>query len=192
MVRNVAVKPQGVYRATHGNPGKVGFCRRGREAAVEPLATWRAAGVDALTIFAGEGPRCVVDQQSREPESLASSMAACLRTVHHPKLPLGFDAILVVGPEHARVFREGGWDRARLLDELNARLQLPGSEIVRGAGGIAEGVPESLRDATLPKFGPDGILIVHAGGQAGLFSAIIGGWANGAVGSTPVTHEIKR
>jgi hypothetical protein len=197
VVRNVGGgKPQGVDRAAHGNPGKVSFCFAEDEEGSpwESLATSRGApiGADALTIFAGEGPRCVVDQQSREPESLASSLAACLRTVHHPKLPLGFDAILVVGPEHARVFREGGWDRARLLAELDARLQLPGSEIVRGAGGIAEGVPESLRDATLPKFGSGGILIVHAGGQAGLFSAIIGGWANGAVGSTPVTHEIKR
>jgi hypothetical protein len=197
VVRNVGGgKPQGVDRAAHGNPGKLSFCFAEDEEGSpwEPLATWRGAppGADAVTIFAGEGPRCVVDQQSREPESLASSFAACLRTVHHPKLPLGFDVILVVGPEHARVFREGGWDRARLLEELLARLQLPGSEIVRGAGGIAEGVAESFRDATLPKFGPRGILVVHAGGQAGLFSAIIAGWANGATGSEPVTREIRR
>jgi hypothetical protein len=32
---------------------------------------------------------------------------------------------------------------------------------------------------------------VHAGGKAGLFSAIIGGWAAGAVGSIPITKEIK-
>jgi hypothetical protein len=31
---------------------------------------------------------------------------------------------------------------------------------------------------------------VHAGGGAGLFSAIIGGWANGDVGSQPVTKEV--
>ena len=99
--------------------------------------------------------------------------------MHHPKLLIGFDAILVLGPEHARVFAEAGWDRDRILAELHARLQLPGSELVRGAGGIAEGVPERLADATLPKFRPDGLLLVHAGGGAGLFSAIIGGWANG-------------
>ena len=130
-------------------------------------------------------------RRAREPESLASSLAACLRTVHHPKLPLGFDAILVVGPEHARVFAEAGWSRQRLEDELLARLQLPGEEIVQGAGGIAEGVPVSLAGATLPKFRPGGILIVHAGGGAGLFSATIAGWANGAVGSQPVTREIR-
>ncbi|HEY6318669.1 MAG TPA: thioredoxin, partial [Acidimicrobiia bacterium] len=117
--------------------------------------------------------------------------AACLRTTTHPKLALAFDAVLVVSPEHARVFHEAGWTKARLLDELTARLQLPGAELVRGAGGIAEGLPEGVRDLTLPKFRDGGLLIVHAGGGAGLFSAIIGGWASGATGSAPVTKEIE-
>ncbi|NMD24411.1 MAG: thioredoxin, partial [Actinobacteria bacterium] len=71
-------------------------------------------------------------------------------------------------------------------------LQLAGADIVRGAHGIAEGVPAHLRDATLPKFRQGGILIVHAGGGAGLFSAMIGGWANGEIGSQPVTKEVTR
>ena len=59
------------------------------------------------------------------------------------------------------------------------------------ADGIDEGLPASVKDATLPKFRPGGILIVHAGGRAGLFSAIIGGWVNGEVGSQPVIQEIR-
>ena len=141
-------------------------------------------------MFAGEGPRCIVDQLARDPDSLANTFAACLRTLHNPKLVLAFDVILVIGPEHARVFAEAGWDRERLLDELHARLQIPGSELVRGADGIAEGVPEHLRELTLGKFRPGGILIVHAGGGAGLFSAMIGGWANGDIGSKPVTRLV--
>ena len=43
---------------------------------------------------------------------------------------------------------------------------------------------------TIPKFRDGGLLIVHAGGGAGLFSAIIGGWASGPAGSAPVTKEI--
>jgi hypothetical protein len=197
VVRNVGGgRPGEVDRAAHGNPGKLSFCFAEDEEGSpwEPLAEWRGAphGADAITIFPGEGPRCVVDQAARTPEALATTLAACLRTVHNPKLPLGFDAILVVGPDHSRVFAEAGWSRDRLVAELDTRLQLPGAEIVRGAGGIADGVPESLRDATLPKFRPGGLLIAHAGGGAGLFSAIIGGWANGATGSQPVTREIRR
>jgi hypothetical protein len=47
-----------------------------------------------------------------------------------------------------------------------------------------------MADATIPKFRPGGLLIAHAGGTAGLFSAIIGGWVGGGVGSQPVTREI--
>jgi len=112
--------------------------------------------------------------------------------LHNPKSILAFDAILVVGPEHARVYAEAGWNRERVVDEINARLQIPGSELVRGANGIAEGIPAHLKDAVLPKFRPGGLLLVHAGGGAGLFSAIIGGWANGEVGSQPVTKEVTR
>ena len=64
-------------------------------------------------------------------------------------------------------------------------------DVIRGAGGIAEGLPESLAGATVPKFGDDGLLLVHAGGGAGLFSAIIGGWINGPGGSQPVTREVR-
>lgn len=197
VVRNVGGgRPGGVDRATHGNPGKLSFCFPELEESspFTSLAVSRgfAPSADTVTVFAGEGPRIIVDQKARTAEELANTFAACLRTSHHPKLILGFDVVLVVGPEHARVFADDGWDRDRVLAELHARLQLHGSEIVQGAHGMAEGVPTHLAELTLPKFRPDGILLVHAGGGAGLFSAIIGGWANGDMGSTPVTREVTR
>jgi hypothetical protein len=194
VVRNVGGgRPGGVDRATHGNPGKISFCFAERpDSPFTTLAESRGAtpGADAITVFAGEGPRCVVDQISRRPESLAQSLAACLRTLHSPKLVLGFDAILVLGPEHARVFADAGWDRERVLAELDTRLRISGTELVRGAGGIDEGIPATFADHTLPKFRPGGILLACAGGGAGLFSEIIGGWANGEIGSQPVTREV--
>ena len=81
-------------------------------------------------------------------------------------------------------------DLERLVGRLHELLQIPGEEVVRGAGGIAEGMPAAVAQATLPKFRPDGILLVHCGGRAGLFSAIIAGWLTGAEGSQPVTREI--
>ena len=59
------------------------------------------------------------------------------------------------------------------------------------AKGMTEGVKEAFKDATLPKFRPGGLLLVHAGGPAGLFSAIIGGWVNGVAGSDPVTKLVS-
>jgi hypothetical protein len=197
VVRNVGGgRPGEVDRATLGNPGKYTFCFAEDESGSpwEPLHVERGLAADssAITLFPGEGPRGVIDQLSRAPESLARSFAECLRSVAHPKLPMAFDAVLVVSPEHARVFADGGWDKARLRTELMALLALDGHDIVRGAGGIAEGVPEAFADATLPKFRDDGLLIVHAGGHAGMFSAIIGGWVNGETGSQPVAREVRR
>ncbi len=197
VVRNIGGgRPGEVDRATHGNPGKISFCFAELEESspFTSLAVSRGfpADADTVTVFAGDGPRVAVDQLSRDPESLATSLAACLRTASHPKLVMGCDVLRVVGPEHARVFAEAGWDRERLLAELHSRLQLHGSDLIRGAHGMAEGLPEWAKDATLGKFRPDGILLVHAGGGAGLFSAIIGGWVNGDVGSKPVTKEVRR
>jgi hypothetical protein len=196
VIRNVGGgRPGEVDRATLGNPGKYTFCFAEDEAGSpwEPMSVERgfAPGASTVTLFAGEGPRGVVDQLSRTPDSLARSFAACLRSVAHPKLPIAFDAFLVVSPEHGRVFRDAGWSKARLREELDGLLLLPGKELVRGAGGITEGIPEHLEGVDLPKFRPGGLLIAHAGGGAGLFSAIIGGWASGAVGSEPVTREIS-
>ena len=195
IVRNVGGgRPGEVDRATHGNPGKLSFCfaEREHDSPFSSLAVSRgfAPTDNTVTVFAGEGPRCIVDQKVRTAPELATVFAACLRTMHNPKLILAFDAILIVGPEHARVLAEAGWDRETLLAEIHSRLQLPGSELVWGAGGIADGIPTHLHDATLPKFRPDGILLVHAGGGAGLFSAMVGGWANGEMGSQPVTHRV--
>jgi len=194
-IRNVGGgKPGEVDRATHGNPGKLSFCFAEDEAG-SPFGTLAeergiAPQHNAVTVFAGEGPRCVVDQAARTPEQLTNSFAACLRATHHPKSVLSFDAILVVSPDHSRVYAEAGWGRERLLSELHARLQIPGTELVRGAFDMAEGLPPKFADRTVPKFKAGGILLAHAGGGAGLFSSVIGGWANGAMGSTPVTRPV--
>jgi hypothetical protein len=196
IVRNVGGgRPGEVDRAAHGNPGKLSFCFAENDVQ-SPYGTLAgqhgvAPGVDAITVFAGEGPRGIVDQLSRTPESLANTLAAQLQVMHHHKLVLGFDAILVMGPEHARVFADAGWDRDRILFELHMRLTTPAAELERGAGDIAEGIPVGMSTADLPKFRPDGLMLAYAGGGAGLFSSIIPGWVNGEMGSKPVTREVR-
>jgi hypothetical protein len=198
VVRNVGGgKPDGVDRATLGNPGKVGFCfaEREEDSPWEPLHVELGYRPEqsTVTLFAGQGPAPIVDQLSRTPESLIRTFAACLDAVAHPNLALGFDAIVVVPPDHARIFRDAGWSKARLQEELNELLTRPGRERARGRGGMDEGLPESLAEAAIPKFREGGLRFVHAGGNAGLFSGILSSWVNpNAGGSNPVTVEIRR
>ena len=65
-----------------------------------------------------------------------------------------------------------------------------GADMVRGARDIAEGLPEGFKDAQVPKFRPGLPLLVHAGGDAGLFSAVLTGWVAGKMGSEPTTVEV--
>ncbi len=194
VIRNVGGgRPGDVDRATLGQPGKYTCCFAEHEDAYwEPMHVERgyAASQNTVTLFAGEGVRGVVDQLSRTPESLTRSFAACLRATTHPKLPIAFDAMLIITPDHLRVYEEAGWSKARFREELGALLQIPGTEMVRGAGGIEEGIAQGLAAVTLPKFRDGGLLIAHAGGGAGLFSGIMGGWASGKMGSEPVTKEV--
>jgi len=200
VVRNVGGgRPGGVDRSTLGNPGKYTFCFP--EAPVRDLPAgpdWPAQATemgigpdeDSVTLFAADGVRGFVDQLSREPESLARGLAAVLQAMPHPKLALAFDAAVVLSPEHLRVFREGGWTKQDLRDRITGLTTFRPGELTRGAGGMAEGMPDGFDTVELPKFRDGGLLVFHAGGGAGLFSAVIGGWASGAMGSQPVTRRI--
>ena len=187
-------------RAAHGQMGKVGSCFAER---LDDSAPWPglaqdrgvAAGETGVTVMAAEAPRVIVDQLAREPEGLCESFALALESVAHPKQRLAFDALLLVGPEHGRVFRAAGWDRARVGETLHRMTHSPAGELARGAGGSPEGIdPKYISDPAMPvaKFAaPDRILLAYAGGDAGLFSMVFGGWASGEIGSAPVTRSVE-
>ncbi len=196
VVRNLGGgRPGEVDMAMLGSPGKLSFCfaEREHDSPFSSLAVERGFEPDAdtVTVFAGSGPAAIRDQISRTPESLVRSFAACLQASGHPKLAGGFDAMLVVSPEHGRIFREAGWDKERFRAELDELLTVPGARMVRGTDGIEEGLPARFADEPVPKFRPGGLQIIHAGGDAGLFSAILDGWVGGRTGSEPVTVEIQ-
>jgi hypothetical protein len=196
VVRNVGGSiPGGVDRSTLGHPGKLTFCF----AEDEDDSPWDSLAMErgferedsTVTLFAGHGPTEIWDQLSRTAESLAASFAGQLQRVSHSKLALMFDAVVIVSPEHARVFAEAEWDKTRLRAELLERLTRPGHEMLRGASGIAEGMPAALAGGPIPKFRDDGLWFVRAGGRAGLFSAILPGWVNGDMGSRMTTVAIR-
>ena len=196
LIRNVGGGvPGGIDRAVMGNPGKYTFCF----AEDESDADWSTLAQDrgfersesVINLFAGEGLQPIVDQKSRDPDSLARNMAASLRAVVNTKLYGVADAVLVVCPEHRRVFREGGWNKDDLKNALYDNLMTPGSELILGAQGIAEGMPEKFENKVIGKFRDDGLHITSAGSKAGMFSAIISGWvASGERGSQLVSQRI--
>ena len=198
IVRNVGGgRPGEIDRATFGAPSKYTFCFAEDESDEEwePLSVSRGVprGVSAVTLFQGEGVQGIMDQCSRTPEELTASLATCLLAVCHPKICEWAHAVLLLSPEHYAIYREAGWRRARITDALLEATTRPLSEVVRGAGGLAEGVPASETRRRVPKFPPGGLLLARAGGAAGLYSAILAGWPGGRAWqeSHPVTKEIE-
>jgi len=176
VVRNLGGgKPgaNGIDRSALGAPSKVGWCFAEDEENLPPgwpsLAVERgfAESDSTVTLFAGHGPSGAVDQTSRTPEDLTRSLAGRLIATGHPDQPS--EAMLVMTPEHQRVFADAGWTKQRFRDELDPLLLLRGST---------------------PKFRPNSLMIVRAGGDAGAFSAIIEGWIGGSMGSEPITVKI--
>ena len=208
-------RPGEVDRAVLGNPGKYTFCfAEDEDDPWDSLAVERGfpATASTVTLFCGEGVTPVMDEISRTPESLARSFASVLRVIHHPKHTYTVSAVLVVTPEHAAVFHQAGWSKQRLKRELQALLQIPVRELLRGYGGMEPGIPPDRigansgtvptypgmpvklsaalnPDDTIPKY-PNGIEIVRAGGGAGKFSGIISGL--GSITIQSVTREIVK
>jgi hypothetical protein len=194
IIRNIGGGvPGGIDRAVMGNPGKYTYCFAEDESQKDWPTLAEDQGYDrgksVISLFAGEGLQPILDQQSRNPDSLSKSMANSLRAVVNTKLYGLADAILIVCPEHRRVFRQAGWKKSDLHEAISKHLLIPGTAIARGVDGIAEGMPEKLKDRTLAKFRPGGLHIVTTGGTAGMFSAIISGWvASGERGSQLVSQ----
>ena len=190
-------RPGEADRSTLGAPSKYTLCFAEDESDPEwePLSVARGLprGASAVTLFQGHGPEAFVDQKSRTPEAITRSLASSLVKIGHPKLVQSARAILVLSPEHYAIYREAGWNRKKIEHALYEATMRPGKDLVAGADGIGEGVPASRADEVIPKFHDDGLMVVRAGGPAGLFSAILPGWLAGRnkLELQPVTKEIK-
>ena len=198
IVRNVGGgRPGEADRATLGAPSKFTLCFAEDESDPdwEPLHVSRGFKREAstVTLFQGHGVEAVVDQKTRTAEGLSRSLGSALVTIGHPRLVQSARAVVVLSPEHYRIYREAGWGRKEIEQSLLEATTRPGAEILAGLDGIGEGVPAERANERVPKFHEDGLRIVRAGGPAGLFSAILPGWLAGRNRTElqPVTREVR-
>jgi hypothetical protein len=201
VVRNVGGgRPGEVDRATLGQPGKFTYClaENEEENPWSPLHVERgfAAGDSTVTLFAAEAPRVIVDQTSRTASGLCTSLGLAMQSVAHPRWGGYGDVFLVLSPEHVHTISRDGWSK----DDVRARIQevtsRPLAELLAD-DDCREGLPAKLAGGADPasvrlsKFrDPSKIHVVVAGGPAGKFSAVIGGWVQGPMGSEIVSRKI--
>ena len=173
--------PQEIDRSVLGNPGKYTFCFAEDEDDEDwvPLNVARGAtpGTSSVTLFHGDGVQGCVAWHSRTPEDVSRSLAMSLLSVCHPKVCEWSKALLVLCPDHYKIFQQNGWGRPEIEAALRDALKRPGRELIRGAQGVPEGIDPARADEIVDKFHEeDGLLVVRAGGKGAGQSAIIGGW----------------
>ena len=56
-------------------------------------------------------------------DSLIKSIAGSLKIVNHVGLANASDAVVVIGPEHGRVFDDAGWTKEQAVEALHKLLK---------------------------------------------------------------------
>jgi hypothetical protein len=109
-------------RATLGHPGKFTYCLAENEAESpwEPLHVERGfrPEVSCVTVFGAAGPHNVNDHGSASADSLLKALASTLAAPASNNIYYGGEALVIVGPEHARTIADSGWSKTDLKRAL--------------------------------------------------------------------------
>lgn len=165
--------PGEMDRATHGQPGKFTFCCAENESGHpwQSLHVERgfAAGDSTVTVVGAEGTMNM-NTHAKAADELARVIAETM--IHPPSNEYvhGGEPWLILGSEHADIFKREGWDKARVKRELWQRSkmavkQLSVKEIDRARASRTPELGELMPETLLPiSPQPDDIQLIIAGG----------------------------
>ncbi|MBM4183220.1 MAG: TlpA family protein disulfide reductase [Gemmatimonadetes bacterium] len=195
-------RPGEIDMATLAHPGRFSYCIAENHAASpwEPLHVDLGFAPDesTVTLFAAAAPMEVSEHTARKAEGVLRTIAATLSVVFSWRRCGRVDAVVVVCPEHAATIAADGFSKRDARDFLFENTGVPlrafeheGTEGTQSRDGLTEVLIDGERHYR--KFAdPYQIQLVVAGGTAGKFSAVIGGWLAGPKGSESVTYPIRK
>ena len=184
-----------------GNPGRFSYCvaENHEESPWEPLHVELGFGQDesTVTLFAAGGLREVSEHTARTGAGVLRTVAATLSMIRSWRLCGRVQGLVVVCPEHAVTLNSDGFSKSDVRDFLFEHTGVPlrafDHEGTEGTQ-LRDSYEEVLIDGEphYRKFkDPSQIRIIVAGGTAGKFSAVLGGWQAGSGGSQMVTYPVK-
>ena len=189
-------RPGEIDTSTLGNPGKFSFCiaENEEESPWEPFHIDRGyeENLSTVTLFAAEPPRGISEHQARHGRSILETISKTLATIWSYRVCFGQEALVIICPEHAVTLARDGFTKQLVREFLFENTGVPVRTYDNADG---EGVQQATRydrveiqgEPCYRKFEtPEAIRVIVAGGAAGKFSAVIGGWR----GSVPVTYPI--
>src|SRR5262249_33780955 len=138
---------------------------------------------------AAEAQIQVYNQLSADPAQLCRTMADAMSNLGSIGIVSNAQIVVVWAGEHMDVFRNAGWSKKQVKDAVYANARRTVADMKRGGRLPGEVKPEDETTWRHVVRTPDDLVMVHAGGKAGSFSACLPGWG-GIAASRSVTIPI--
>ncbi len=194
IMRNViGTLPGELDQSSLGHAGKYTFCIAENEAESPWPAFHTTRGFrpdqNAVTVFAAYAPHQFSNRLSSTPEGVLATACAHMRisagTSRQPQYAMVFAG------EHSTILKRAGWSREDVQRYCLEHSKSTVAELKRINLLAGEITPEDERTLYAIVESPQDLLVLSAGGRAGVQSAFIPGWGSKA-GSQSVTREIRR
>jgi len=193
MRNTIGTLPGTLDQSSLGHPGKYSYCiaENEEDSPWSPLHTSRGfkAGQNAVTIMAALGVHQYSNGLSATPEGVLTTACAQMRvsagTARRPCYAMVFAG------EHQAIMKRAGYTREDVKQYVFAHSKISNADLKRmnlKDGALAPGDETSMVDLVET---PDDLLVIAAGGKAGVQSCYIPGWG-GKDGSQAVTKEIRK
>jgi hypothetical protein len=194
IMRNViGTLPGELDRSSLGHAGKYTYCIAENEvdSPWPPFHTTRGFRPEqsAVTIFAAYAPHQYSNRLSATPEGVLTTACAHMRisagTARHPQYAMVFPG------EHQAIMKKAGWSREDVQQYVFEHSQSMVAELKRVNMLPGDVLPDDERTLYPLVEMPQDLLVIAAGGKAGVQSAFIPGWGSKR-GSQSVSREIRR
>ena len=172
------------------SPAEYSFCM----AEPTPTAAWRGIneehfgrGDTCVLALMAESPHSIMDLASTTAEGLMETIIDCCTTLGSNNAFVPGALVLVLNPDHARMLREGGYDKDRIRCEVHAAARIERARLnSRGLVSIPNADEDAGRFRHVTR-APADVEVVVAGGRGG-HSAVILPWA---LHSDPVYEGVR-
>lgn len=192
LINVLGAVPGVLDRSTLGHPGKLSFCiaEDEEESSWIPLAQERGvrSGESAVTVFAAEAPRQVMNEWTEKPEDILETFAAEIRSnmLSYSIWPGNY--VLVIPKQLREVVAAAGWQKRDVREQIFQRARIRRRDWSGvGKSGLARRGDAEQEFAAFRS--PADVLVVAAGGPAGGFGAVVAPWLGNR--SHAVTQVIR-
>ena len=170
-------RPGGADLTAFGSPAEIAYCT-GEQVGDLPwptLAADRGFEGPAVLVVKAEAPRNVLESLAVTPVGMCEALASAATSLCANNAYVPGDLVVMINPEHARVFIDAGWTRRDLAEAIHHSACLPRQSLEgRGVVPIRPAYMDALADLPVTRSAADVHIVL--GGAPGPQSLVALPW----------------